>query len=219
MTKDDSEHKYGGEIVTTKSVTSIVLAEGGDTTRADVHNGDGDPYGHVCLFDWDDINQRTATKRAGNMPGISVVLESSEGSYHCWNLSVSDLKTTACRLVLQEDDQAHIRAGIKRAYWRIRFTPKVWNYSDEVYKPAPELVTITYNRTEKEQSEPHWNLAKALFDVPELPVEFDWVGDSLTEEEYETMTDKEKERFRTEKGLDDEDREEMRGEIAEGKDG
>lgn len=202
MTKDhnEMEHARDSEIVTTKSVNSGVLDEGGDTTSADVHEGRGEPIGHVCLMDWDDAEQRQATKWAGNMPGITAVFESSPGSYHGWNLSVDDLKTTACRILLNEDDRAHVEAGIKRGYWRLRYTPKQWDYKDGVYKDAPEFVTVTLNETDTPQSRPHYKLLRGVVDDPlppigKLPYDFDFVGESYTVEEYKTMTDEAKDHF------------------------
>lgn len=203
MTKDTNDHARidDSEILTTKSVNSTVFVDGDRRDWSDVAQEDKDTdgtVGHVMLMDWDNVAERKATKWAGNLPGITIVLESSPGSFHAWNLSVGDLKTTACRLILNDDDRAHVEAGIKRGYWRLRYTPKRWDYKEEVHKDAPELVTVTLNRTERPQSRPHYRLAKAMYDAPDLPVGFDMVGEALSVEEYETMTDKAKGKFTVE---------------------
>lgn len=202
MTKDDNEIDYGKEIVTTKSVTSIVLKDGMGVTRADVHNGEAQPFGHVFLADWDGWAYRHAKGKAANLDGITAIFESSEGSHHGWNLCVAPPTEQACRLVVHEDDCAHVRAGIKRGYWRLRHSAKEWDYKDDVYKDPPELKGVVWNMTDVPQSNPHMDLLRSMYDLegldPEELIDFTWVGDSTSEEEYETLTDREKERFRGE---------------------
>jgi hypothetical protein len=177
------------DILTTKSVNSTVFEEGSDEGFADVHQGDTEPHGHIMLLDWDDLGERNAVSRASDLPGMTLVFESSPGSHHAWNLTVGDLKTTACRMLLQYDDSAHVRTGLKRGYWRLRYTAKEWKAREGQYKDAPELITVTLNETEREQSRPHFKLAQSQWNIPEPPEWFDMVGRSLSTSEYETMTD------------------------------
>lgn len=177
MTVDDSD------ILTTKSINSVVYSDGGNV------------LGHIMLLDLDGTDAAQAQSRIDGLPGVTVVLRSSEGSHHAWNLSVDDLKTTACRMVLQRDDQAHIRNGIVNDKWRLRISPKV-RQNGGVYKDSPELVTVAVSETDEPQSRPHMDLVTALYDVPEPPLDFEWVGRSFGVEEYATMTDELKEEWR-----------------------
>jgi len=114
--EDVSDH-----VLTTKSVESRV------------YNNGGVSVGHICLYDWDETPEHVAIDRADDLLGITILLRSSEGSYHAWNLSVADSKTTACRLLLNDDDATHNKQGLKRGYWRLRIGPK--NYRDGASTP------------------------------------------------------------------------------------
>lgn len=178
--------------MTLQDVTDHVLTTKSVESRVYDGNGDSD-YGHICLYDWDETAEHVAIDRADELPGITILLRSSEGSYHAWNLSVADKKTTACRLLMHDDDETHNKQGLKRGYWRLRIGPK--EYRDgEVYKERPELVTVVVNTDVTDahkQSRPHLDAAKALYDIPEPPNTgaFTFVGDSHGVQTYATMTD------------------------------
>jgi len=72
--------------------------------------------------------------------------------------------------------------------------PKV-RQNGESYKSRPELVSVVVNETEREQSSPHWKLARSLYEIPDLPAHkrFNWTGDEFSSEKYATLTDKAKE--------------------------
>lgn len=213
---DGDDIDYGTEILTTKSVTSCVFREGDQVTRADVHEGEEQPHGHIFLSDWDETTQRKARKWAAELDGITALFESSEGSYHAWNLCVAPLPEQTCRLVVHRDDESHVRAGIKRGYWRLRHEPKQWNYEDEQYKDAPEFDCIMWNTTAIPQSRPHFDLLQSMVEIPdELSdhlLKFEWVGDSTSQEEYETLTDEGKDDLAAD---GDPDHEKMQQKIGE----
>jgi len=171
------------EICTTQSVNSPVIV--GDVA---------DTEGHIMLLDCDDKDGHMASEKADDLPGISLVLESSENSAHIWNLTVRSHKETALEMVMQRNELAHIRSGLKRGYWRLRMGPKV-RQNGESYKSRPELVSVVVNETEERQSSPHWKLARSLYDIPDLPQRkrFNWTGDEFSSEKYATLTDKAKE--------------------------
>ena len=185
---DMTEH-----IVTTKSVNSYLY----DGTQGD----DPDPsdaYGHITLLDWDEITEQTAHERVDDKDGLTIIAESSENSYHAWNLTVQPRLETMESMVALRDDTAHVRSGLKRRYWRLRYGPKEWGEAgDKIYKEKPELVGIVANATDREQSRPHYRLARALWDIPEMPDEmrrsYNWTGDALDVEQYATLTDTGKE--------------------------
>lgn len=183
MNIDDSE------ILTTKSINS------------GVYDGGGELVGHIMLLDWDNTGPEQAKSMIDGLPGVTALFQSSEGSMHAWNLSVDDLKTTACRMVLQRDDPNHIRNGLVGDRWRLRIAPKVRN-GGKVYKEAPELVTVAVTETDIEQSRPHMDVLTALHGVPEPPNELNWVGDSVGSEAYATMTDRLKKKWREANGAD-----------------
>jgi len=171
------------EICTTQSVNSPVITDSSDEYR-----------GHIMLLDYDDKGGYLASEKADALPGISLVLESSEGSAHIWNLTVRSLEGTALEMVMLQNELNHIRSGLKRGYWRLRMGPKV-RQNGESYKSRPELVSVVVNETEREQSSPHWKLARSLYEIPDLPTHkrFNWTGDEFSSEKYATLTDKAKE--------------------------
>lgn len=171
-------------ILTTKSVCSNV-------------DEDGETVGHIVLLDYDDIHKRQVESRLDDVPGITVLLRSSEGSFHAWNLCVQSLEKTACRQILLRDDVNHIRNGISAGRWRLRIGPKVYR-GGEVYKERPELVAVGINPTDQPQSRPHMDAVKALWEVPEPPANFgfEWIGETAGTDAYATMTDKLKRKWR-----------------------
>jgi len=173
-------------ILTTNSVNSTVYNE----------KDGSDPEGHISLMDLDGTTEKQAVEKVENMPGITVVLESSPGSHHAWNLTVGDIQKITCRLVMMRDDAPHIRSGLVRGHWRLRVGPKLRENGD-TYKSPPELVTVVMSKTDSEQSMPHWNLARAMFDLPALPKRdvFNWTGASFSVEKYVTLTDEAKEEW------------------------
>lgn len=183
-------------IVTTNSVNSTVYEKGSDTTFADVHNGDAEPWGHIMLLDYDECSERQAKQRLEDKPGITLILKSSPGSHHVWNLCVQPKADVVQSMVLLRDDYSHVRSGIKRGYWRLRIGPKVREGGD-TYKERPELVAVLFNETDRVQSKAHWRLARALYDIPPLPDAIrewvEWKGESHTVERYATLTDEAKE--------------------------
>jgi hypothetical protein len=177
--------KIESEILTTKSICSNVVDSAGEVA------------GHMVLLDYDDMEENQVKSRIDDVPGINIVLRSSEGSFHVWNLCVQSLEKTACRQVLLRDDTNHVRNGISSGRWRLRIGPKEYR-NGEVYKSRPELVTVGLNPTDQPQSRPHMDVAKALWDIPEPPaaLSFEWAGETAGTDQYATMTDKLKEWWR-----------------------
>lgn len=186
------------DILTTKSVNSPVFGNS-DIEPPEVYDperGDKEVFNldHVLLLDFDGKPFHAIKDRFENYPGITLCFESSEGSFHVWNLTVRPRLEVLESMVLLRDDPSHIRNGLQRAYWRLRIGPKV-RESQDIYKERPGLKTIWINETDSPQSKAHWNLAKALWDLPDLPVGFDWIEGSIGIDGYYTITDMLKERW------------------------
>lgn len=153
--------------------------------------------GHVLLVDWDDweMNDRVA-ELIDDYPGISLLLESSDGSRHMWNLSIRGLDETALELLTLKSDPMRTMMGYRwrPPRWVTRFTPKTFD-DGEVYKPAPKLIAVQYEPTTLQQSKAHWNIARAYIDgfPEEIPTEVNWYEGSTKAHEYRTYTDEQKE--------------------------
>lgn len=195
-------------ILTTQSINSPVFQES-DPDPEDVYNPEVDvaairELDHILLMDMDGYTVHQLADSLGNKPGITLCFKSSHeteqagNNYHIWNLSVLPRLEILESMVYCKNDDSHIRAGLKRGYWRIRIGPKERNGGD-TYKDPPELTTIWVNPSDRPQSLPHWRVARAMFDIPELPPEygFEWTGLTLTTDQYYTITDNLQERWST----------------------
>lgn len=128
------------ETLITKGVKSTVYAynEAGEPAGRFGRYG----VGHMALFDLDDHmkpHEARLTFEKRGIEGPTVLIESSDGNYHAWNLTVRDFADTAGVLDRGGDDTGHNNVGKKRGWWRLRVGPKITANSD-VYKPTPEFV-------------------------------------------------------------------------------
>lgn len=168
-----------------KGVTSMVSRPDGKT-------------GHVLLVDWDGWNYSksdTILDTMQDLPGISIIAESSPGSYHLWNLTVRDIDETALWLLELKSDPMRTMMGYTwhPPRWVTRISPKV-DENGQVESPEPTFVDLQINATGKDQSRPHWEVAKNHItgfpqDLPDGVEEATpWAGDSTTVEDYQTLT-------------------------------
>lgn len=153
-----------------------------------VTDSDGDDLGHVLFADYDSQDPHTVKEDAEGLPGVTLVFESSPGSYHLWNLTVRTTQQVALKQLELRQDPAYAAPGYRRGYWRLRVGAKL-RPSNDVAKEAPELVGITLNETDRQQSRPHWQFAQAKHDIPDLPIDVELVGDSVDEQEYGTLSE------------------------------
>lgn len=163
-----------------------------------------DIQGHVLLADWDDWypNQRV-TDYSEDLPGITLLIESSAGSYHLWNLTVRGQDTTALELLKLKSDPMRTMIGYRwrPTRWVNRIGPKQYaDHSDKSgeYKPSPKLVSIQYNPTTRPQSKCHWSIAKGFIEgMPqETPGwEVEWFTGTTKVESYGAYTDEQKRRW------------------------
>ena len=168
-----------------------------------VREGD-DSVGHVLMIEWDDIDDvMRPIRTADRLPGVSVLLRSSPGSYHLYGLSVRPVETQLLDAVRKNGDVWQARWAVRRGYFVLRVLAKTRSESREVYKPAPEPVRVFESESEYPQSRPHRDMLLDLArehgadDVVEALesalASHEWVGDGLRVDHYQTVTDDAKE--------------------------
>jgi hypothetical protein len=168
-----------------------------------VREGD-ETVGHVLMIEWDDIDDvMRPIRTAERMPGVSVLLRSSPGSYHLYGLSVRPVETQLLDAVRKNGDVWQARWAARRGYFVLRVLPKTRSESGETYKPAPEPVRVFDSESEYPQSRPHRDILLDLAQehgaddgegaLAEGRASHDWVGDGLRVDHYQTVTDDAKE--------------------------
>ena len=198
---DETDPLDSGDVVFTQGVQSTVLDQNGSRV------------GHALLLDADDADPLDVLALPPHLPGVTAVFESSEGSYHLWNLSVRDLSETVLKMMdLSVCDDAHAGSSYRRGYSVLRFVAKVRD-DGETYKERPSLEGIWVNEGEGlPQSRPHAEALVSLADeqgsesdAERLRDALDsetlrWVGDRerLLTDQYATVSDDVKDDLRSE---------------------
>ena len=165
---------------------------------------DEETIGHVLMIEWDEIEDvMRPIRTADRLPGISILLRSSPGSYHLFNLSVRDRDEQLLDAVRKNGDVWQARWAARRGYFVLRILPKLRSQSREVYKDAPEPVRVFTRDSEFPQSRPHLDMLidiaeeQSLRDIADDLLDaresFDLVGDGLKVDHYQTVTDEAKE--------------------------
>lgn len=170
---------------------------------------DGVRVGHVHFFDCDDgYSYRSFVRAMDHFGGFTAILESSPGSFHAWNLSVSEASDVALRkLSTVVDDHQHTAIGYRRACdsdwpaggWTLRLGKKMRPEAEggETYKDKPMLLETWYNETHLPQSKPHLELLGKLYDVKtEGRAGNVLIGETLYTMSYQTIDDETKEEWR-----------------------
>lgn len=168
------------------SDTNHILTASGIESRVMEH---GELVGHVLLMDCDaTARQEDMLEYLKDLPGISLIFESSPGKHHVWNLTVRRAGDTVLHACKAYSDPSHVVNGARRGYWFLRTGPKNTKGGDE-YKPAPVFKQMVTMHTDRPQSLPHMVYAQKRFDVPEPSDEYQWVGDAGKLDAYLTLTD------------------------------
>ena len=165
---------------------------------------DGETLGHVLMIEWDDVEDVMGPIRtADRLPGVSVLLRSSPGSYHLFNLSVRDLETQLVDAMRKNGDVYQARWAARRGYFVLRILAKIRQESGEVYKPAPEPVHVFSSESDFRQSRPHMDMLidRALesdrediaADLGSARDQHELVGSGLKVDHYQSVTDEAKE--------------------------
>lgn len=184
------------ELLTTRGITSEVRA-------------DGEIVGHALLVDYDrGANYNRVRNETAYLPGASFLFESSPGSWHVWNTTISDRDGAALRMLALKCDPMHISVGYRRRRWTLRVGSKdrinaSHGFEDdpEPYKNAPEPIAWWVNATDEPQSLPHLHFAAARFrDGGESTFDKicaraenrcdEFLGGEYRAEQYFTMTDR-----------------------------
>lgn len=180
------------QVLVTKGVTSYVYAVGEEGEP----EGRGGRYGvgHIALFDWDDHvgpGDVEGHLHEHGIDGPTVVLESSEGNLHGWNLTVRDFAETAAVLERGNDDTKHRSVGVDRGWWRLRAGPKL-TADDDVYKPAPEVidvVSLPLRDRFRRISAPHAELLERLHGHLPMDPDLPGRGNMVETVTYSTFSD------------------------------
>jgi hypothetical protein len=185
-----------GEILRTSGISSVV------------RDPDGEPLGHVFMTEWDDIeNVMDPVSVLDRMPGVSLLLSSSPGSFHGYNFSVRPFETQITDAARKTGDLGHVRASAQRGYFVLRVVEKIREESREAYKDAPQVAKAFVSESEHPQSLPHLRffvdlardqgshgVADKLGDAIGSP-EIETVGDGFDVDHYQTGTDSLKRRL------------------------
>jgi len=161
-----------------------------------------EPLGHILMLDYDDCSDVTGRiSMLDSEPGVSVLLESSSGSYHGYNLSVRSIEEQIYRAAQTESEPGHVRSSARRDHFVLRWIDKFRECDGETYKPAPSVIWCSITESEEPQSAPHLRalaqraeedgeeeIAEALRDYSG-----ETVGSSISLDHYQTLTDEIKE--------------------------
>lgn len=168
---------------------------------------DGESVGHILMLDYDDVADTFGViEEVERVPGVSVILESSPGSYHGYNLSVRPFERQVTDATRKSGEMSHVRQSARRGYFVLRWSRKIHEQDGTEYKPAPQIISVSVAESDQPQSEPHLSLfaqqaesdgldeiATELRDARES---FETVGESLSVDHYQTGTDRLKGRVR-----------------------
>jgi len=174
---------------------NYLVTEGVHSTVWTKSEGQMEGLGHVALFDWDDHLSVSEVEGFQTLEGPTLVFESSPGKLHGWNLTVRRFPAAAMALEHHCDDHKHQQVGLNRGWWRLRVGVKR-TVHDDIYKEAPEFVTLVDDDTGRLVSDSHLELARVC-GVPKSVVErvrdrHEPIGDGTKAVVYVTMTDIEK---------------------------
>lgn len=168
---------------------------------------DDETIGHVLMIEYDDLDDVDGVMRpiraAERMPGISVLLRSSQGSYHVYGLSVRPVEEQLLDAMRKDGDVWAARWAARRGYFVLRVLPKTRSESGEIYKEAPEPIRVFNSESDYPQSKPHADMLLDLArshgaddvegDLLEALDEHELAGDGLRVDHYQTVTDDAKE--------------------------
>lgn len=170
---------------------------------------------HVLAVDYDGWSPGDREDELlDDLPGVTIMLRSSSGSLHVWNLSVRSLDETALLLLKLKSDPMRTMLGYRwrPPRWITRIGPKTVKRPDDVpdhlddwfdvfegqeYKPSPEWVAAQVNPTSIPQSAMHYDtLAEYVPGIPDrddVPDTVEWMDTDVRVEKYRCYADAQKE--------------------------
>jgi len=172
---------------------------------------DPETLGHVFMAEWDQINDvMIPLSIASQKPGISILLRSSPTSYHLYNLSIRPFEEQIRDAAAGSGDLGHVRWAARRGYFVLRILEKWFAESGEIYKDAPEIISVFDSRSKFPQSARHLELFKQtsrdrgqdeiLKELEEAAENHELIGDTLSVDHYQTLTDQAKEALEEARG-------------------
>lgn len=159
--------------------------------------------GHIQMIEWDGVTDAMRMiSDIARKPGISILLRSSPGNWHGYNLTVRPFEQQVLRSLRATGDPGQVRWTARRGYATLRILPKIRSESREIYKPAPTVEKVFVDPTDEPQSRRH---AEILIDMcrrsgsddlaEQIEAGMDQheiVGDRLTVDHYQTVSDESK---------------------------
>lgn len=172
-----------------------------------VQTESGERLGHILMLDYDDVTDAfDVVAEIETIPGVSIVLESSPGSFHGYNLSVRPFESQVTDAASKDGEMGHVRQSARRGYFVLRWSKKIHEQDGTVYKPAPSMVSVSVDPSTFPQSEPHLTLFakqaeregkdRMASKLREARETVETVGGSISMDHYQTGTDRLKERVR-----------------------
>ena len=120
---------------------------------------DREEIGHVLMLDYDDVGRQTVMREAEDLDGLSVVVESSTGSYHVYGLSVRSWESAVETARESSASESYVDEMDRRG----EFTLRVSGKGDE---PAPTVVGISGRGSEDSDltavSDPHLSVLQDM---------------------------------------------------------
>lgn len=183
FSQEETEKLLSGEvpeeildgILQTSGVTSGVYAEEADSPT------DAEPCGHILMCDYDDdvsfpsgfdgetreerVLSETRERLEETGSPVAVVLKSSPGSYHVWDLGVTALGEALLEALERHGDPMHAAVSKRRRKFVLRGSAKRYTETGEVYKEAPEVTHVLVRKESRlPASLPHIRYLASLAD-------------------------------------------------------
>ena len=151
--------------------------------------------GHVFLGDYDNRKKEHVLYNIDKLPGITLLLRSSEENYHLINLSI---RTKEEQGILHLDcyaDALHNATCYQQGKWILRMGAK--HGLQGVYKSHPELLEVFCSNTLLPQSYPHLRVLQSIYGGSRFmaveKIRYLIAGNSMNQIHYHTTTDELKE--------------------------
>jgi len=204
MWSGSRSQEVGGEVLDGIAETGSVPEEDIIETSgllSYVEDSEGETLGHILMTEWDDTDRiHSVISDCLRRSGISVLLRSSPGNYHLYNLSVRGFEEHLRDATAGTGDLGHARWAARRGYFVLRALPKYRAVSRDVYKPAPEVLRVFHSEPEHPQSQPHLEMLRSMTEDPEIVEEmrllgdrYETIGEGFEVDHYRTVSDRIKE--------------------------
>jgi hypothetical protein len=167
-----------------------------ESVSTDVWREDRSRAGHILMAEWDDVDPREPLRASQAAPGPSVVLRSSPGCYHLWDLLIRPTWDGMVEEAVEVGgDTRWVEQRVDDGQMFLRTAAKLREATRERYKPAPEPVAVHWG--DGPVSRPHITkllqmcgedseVAERLGVIEERE---ETVGHSFATQVYQTMAD------------------------------